>query len=151
MRITMAAEYAVRCVIYLAQKGPGVLTTRQEVAERADIPAKFLSKIAQDLAKSDIIDIKQGAKGGYSLRHRPEDINMLTVVEAIIGTISLNECTTRPGVCPSSPTCSANRVWMAARDQVRETLRRATFADLAAKGACCGPPPDLTNLAGDRS
>lgn len=139
MRITMAAEYAVRCVIYLARKGEGVLTTRQEVAAGADIPAKFLSKIAQDLAKSDIIDIKQGARGGYLLRRPPEAITMLEVVEAIIGTITLNECTVRPDTCPASAVCAANRVWSRAREQVRDTLRRASFADLIAQGTCCAP------------
>jgi len=147
MKITMAAEYAVRCVLYLAQKGRGVLTSRQEIADNADIPGKFLAKIAQDLAKSDIIEIKQGAKGGYSLLRHPRDLNMLTVVEAIIGTITLNECTTRPGVCRLSATCSANQVWQQARQQVRETLRQANFADLLDKGACCTPSLPTSTIA----
>ena len=150
MKITMAAEYAVRCVLYLTRQGRDVLVSRQEIATQAKIPDSFLAKIAQDLAKADIITIKQGAKGGYSLHRDPGDVTMLTVVEAIIGEISLNECTTRPQVCPASLDCSANLVWQRARAQVRETLREATFASLARTGSCCilpAPPKPQPEIA----
>lgn len=140
MKITMAAEYAVRCVLYLTRQGQDVLVSRQEVAEQTQTPSHFLAKIAQDLAKADIISIKQGAKGGFSLHRDPRTVNMLAVVEAIIGEIALNECTVRPATCPASLDCSANLVWQRARQQVRETLRQATFADLAHHGSCCSPP-----------
>ncbi len=140
MKITMAAEYAVRCVLYMSQKGKGQLTSRKEIARSTDTPEKFLAKIAQELAKADIIDIKQGARGGYILRHDPKDITMLSVVEAIIGEITLNECTTRPDVCKSSRNCSANLVWSQARDQARAPLGKANFASLLTKGSCCTSP-----------
>ena len=136
----MAAEYAVRCILYLSRKGKGHLVSKKEIAERTNIPANFLAKIAQELAKAGIIEIKQGARGGFSLRHDPKHITMLAVVETIIGEISLNECTTRPEVCSLSQGCSANMVWQEAKDQVRETLRKADFASLLKKGSCCTPP-----------
>lgn len=149
MKITMAAEYAVRCVLYLAKQGQDVLVSRQEIAQKASIPDTFLAKIAQDLAKADIITIKQGAKGGYSLHRPPETVTMLAVVEAIIGEISLNECTTNPSACAASPHCGANLVWAQARKQLRQTLREATFALLARQEACfpfpCSTPPTPEN------
>ncbi len=140
MKITMAAEYAVRCVLYLSRRGRDVLVSRQEVASQAKIPDSFLAKIAQDLAKAGIITIRQGAKGGYSLHRDPAAVTMLDVVEAIIGEITLNECTTRPEACPSSLGCSANLVWQQARDQLRETLAAANFTALTRAGSCCPLP-----------
>ena len=140
MKITMAAEYAVRCVLYLSKKGKDQLISKKEIAENTATPEKFLAKIAQELAKADIIVIKQGSKGGYSLRHDPKDITMLKVVETIIGEITLNECTTRPEICTSSKNCSANLVWQNARDQVRNTLAQADFASLLQKATCCTVP-----------
>ena len=58
MRLTRAGEYAVRCMLYLCREGRGVLTNRQEIADSADIPAHFLAKIAQQLAKAGLIEIK---------------------------------------------------------------------------------------------
>jgi len=140
MKITMAAEYAVRCILYLTRQGQDVLVSRQEIADRTRTPGNFLAKIAQDLAKAGIITIKQGAKGGFCLHRDPNEVTMLAVVEAIIGEISLNECTVRPASCPASLDCSANLVWQRARQQVRETLRQATFADLARLGSCVPLP-----------
>lgn len=140
MKITMAAEYAVRCVLYLAKQGQHILVSRQEIAKHANIPDTFLAKIAQDLAKAGIIAIKQGAKGGYSLPRPPHDITMLAVVEAIIGEISLNECATTPSSCAASAHCAANLVWSQAREQLRQTLREANFA-LLAQGKACFPFP----------
>lgn len=137
MKITMAAEYAVRCVLYLAKQGQDVLVSRQEIADQTRTPGKFLAKIAQDLARAGILTIRQGSKGGYSLHRAPGDVTMLDVVEAIIGEISLNECTIRPATCPASLACSANLVWQRARQQVRDTLRQASFADLVQHGSCC--------------
>jgi Rrf2 family protein len=144
MKITMAAEYAVRCVLYLARQGQDCLVSRQEIASQARIPDSFLAKIAQDLARADIITIRQGAKGGYALHRDPEGVTMLAVVEAIIGEITLNECTTKPNACPASLDCAANVVWNHAREQLRETLRAASFASLVRAASCC-LLPNLTN------
>ena len=51
MKITRAAEYAVRCTYYLAWKGNDVIVNKKEVAGQMDIPEQFLTKIAQQLAK----------------------------------------------------------------------------------------------------
>jgi len=136
LKITRAAEYAVRCVLYLAQKGEGVLVTRREVSACADVPSKFLAKIAQDLAKAHILEIRQGPKGGFVLLRDPQEITLLQVVEIMIGDISLNDCTYNPKGCKASSNCSVNQVWLAARDQLRKTLNDATFASLTREKSC---------------
>lgn len=140
MRLTRAGEYAVRCIIYLAKKGKGVLARRQEIADYGEIPPQFLAKIAQQLAREGIIDIKQGAKGGCRLLIPPEELTLLRVVEAIIGEIYLNDCIMRPDICRASSSCAVNRVWMRARNQLRRTLQEVTFADLLAEESCCVRP-----------
>ena len=60
MRLTRAGEYAVRCILYLASRGEGVVSRRKELAEAMDIPEQFLSKIAQQLARAGMIEIVQG-------------------------------------------------------------------------------------------
>lgn len=137
MRLTRAGEYAVRCVLYLAKKGKDVLVSKKEIAAKTDTPPQFLAKIAQQLAKSAIIEIQQGAGGGYRLIVEPKNISLLEVIEAIIGVISLNDCVSRPESCPSSTTCTVHQVWNRANRQLRDTLREADFATLANEEACC--------------
>jgi Rrf2 family protein len=136
MRLTRAAEYAIRCMIYLSRQGQGVLTSRQEIAQQADIPTHFLAKIAQDLAKADLIEIRQGAKGGFILRTNPAAITLLEVVETMIGEIFLNDCIARPAGCKVSYHCAVHRVWLDARDQLRNTLRQVNFDQLVADASC---------------
>ena len=149
MRLTRAGEYAVRAVLYLAKQKKGTLVSSREIATRTDVPAHFLAKIAQQLAKAGIIEIQQGSGGGFRLRQAPADLPLLTVIEAIIGEISLNDCVTRPDSCTRSALCAVHRVWNRANEQLRATLRETTFAELAAEENCCLADP-LLPVAGNR-
>lgn len=136
MRLTRAGEYAVRCVLYLSIKEKGIVVSRKEIAQAMDIPNQFLGKIAQQLSRSGIIEIIQGPKGGFRLLISPEKLSLLNVVEAVTGEIFLNDCILRPDSCGRSYTCAVHFVWQKARDQLRETLRKATFAKLVKEESC---------------
>ena len=139
MRLTRAGEYAVRCVLFLASQGVGVVSNRKQIAESMDIPEQFLSKIAQQLARAGIIEIVQGAKGGLRLVVSPEKLSLLDVVETVIGEIFLNDCVIQPESCQRSNACTVHRVWETARNQLRETLREASFSKLLQEDSCLDP------------
>jgi Rrf2 family protein len=130
MRLSRAAEYAVRCMLYLSVAGKGVLVSRRTVAGEMDIPEQFLGKIVQQLSRAGLIEIIQGAKGGFRLTVLPADLTLLTVIEAVIGEIFLNDCVLRPESCDRSPACKVHVVWENVRNQLRESLRNVTFAHL---------------------
>lgn len=136
MRLTRAAEYAIRCIVYLSQLGRGVLASKNDIAERAEIPPHFLAKIAQDLARAGLIDIRQGPKGGFVLLKEPREITLLEVVETMIGEIYLNDCVAKPSSCNALRACGVHQVWISARNQLRETLRKATFDQLVREKTC---------------
>lgn len=144
MRLTRAAEYAIRCILYLAKKGQGELASRKDIAENAEIPLHFLAKIAQDLAKAGLIEISQGAKGGFSLIKKPQDITLLEVVETMIGEIYLNDCVARPSSCNVLDACAVHNVWIKARMQLRQTLREVTFDQLIQHKSCIPVVPGRT-------
>jgi Rrf2 family iron-sulfur cluster assembly transcriptional regulator len=136
MRLTRAGEYAVRCMLYLSCLGPDKVGNRMEIAQAMDIPAQFLGKIAQQLARAGYIEIVQGPKGGFRLVLPPEKVTLLGVIEAVIGEIYLNDCLIRPESCHRSPTCTVYHVWEKARDQLRQTLEQTTFATLQSEPSC---------------
>jgi Rrf2 family protein len=139
MRLTRAGEYAVRCVLYLASQGVGIVCNRKKIAAEMDIPDQFLGKIAQQLARAGFLEIVQGAKGGLKLVVSPEHLSLLDVVEAVIGEIFLNDCVMRPEACRRSQACSVHEIWDKARNQLRDTLRQATFTSLLEKDSCVIP------------
>ncbi len=136
MRLTRAGEYAVRCMLYLSCMGENKIGSRLEIARAMDIPAQFLSKIAQQLARVGYIEIVQGPKGGLRLIVPPEKVTLLGVIEAVIGEIYLNDCMMRPESCSRSSKCTVYQVWEKARRQLRQTLEETTFASLQTKPNC---------------
>lgn len=143
MRLTRAGEYAVRCVMCLAKNGTDKIVSRHEVSASGNIPPHFLAKIAQQLSRAGIIEILQGARGGYRLLIPPEKLSLLDVIEAIIGEIFLNDCVVRPESCHASSSCAVNSVWLKARDQLRQTLDQVTFAELIEDESCCMIQTDI--------
>jgi Rrf2 family protein len=140
MRLTRAGEYAVRAVLYLSSKEAHQVVGRLEIAREMEIPAPFLAKIAQQLARAGIVEIVQGSRGGLKLRVSPREVNLLNVVEAVEGEIFLNDCIMDPLSCRRSPFCSVYRVWNKARNQLRQCLAEASFSSLLAEGLCEVPP-----------
>ena len=130
MKLTRAGEYAIRFVLFLAKQEPGTLHSRREVAEAMDIPYPFLSKVANYLTKTGLVNVAQGAKGGYRLARPKEEISLLDVIQAVEGEIFLNECLCGFDVCGFQPGCPVHRVWAKAQQCLTETLSEASFADL---------------------
>ena len=136
MRLTKAGEYAIRCALFLSFQGMNVVASKKEIARVMEIPDQFLGKIAQQLARHGIIEIIQGSKGGYRLLVPPHKLTMLDVVEAVIGEIYLNDCVVRPDSCQRVVSCTIHQVWEKARDQLRTTLREASFEHILAEKSC---------------
>jgi len=88
------------------------------------------------LARSGIVEIVQGARGGFRLLRSPDDLDLLDVVEATIGEIFLNDCLMNPGICMRSQACAVNKIWEKARNQLRQTLGQATFKSLVESQSC---------------
>ncbi len=136
MRLTKESDYAVRCVYYLSEQGKRAIVKRKVLAEEMRIPHPFLGKIAQQLSRAGIVEIVQGPKGGLKLIKSPEEINLLDVIEAIMGEIFLNDCIIRPDSCFRSSSCPIHVVWENARNNFRDTLKNATFARLIDEETC---------------
>ena len=131
MRLNKAGEYAVRCVMHLAANGNGNVISRRKVARAMEIPEPFLAKIARQLTLAGILDVTQGSRGGYRLSRDPKELTLLDVVEAMMGEIFLNDCLCRPKDCKRSPTCPTHRIWKKANQQLRNTLKNATIAQVS--------------------
>ncbi len=117
---------------------------RKDIARQMDIPDQFLGKIAQQLARAGLIEIIQGARGGYRLRMPASKITLLRVVEAVIGEIFLNDCLMNSGICLRSKSCSVNKVWEKARNQLRDTLGGVSFDRLLKEESCLLPIVDIS-------
>ena len=127
--ITRKTDYAIRCVLYLAQRyGSTVMVN--EIAHEKEIPKSFLAKILQTLAKAGIVKSLRGMRGGFVLARKPSDISLLDVVEAMEGTVSMNVCAVDKKMCGFSSTCTVHPVWIDIRKGIEERLGQWDFERL---------------------
>ena len=77
-----ACEYALRAVIWLAQR-PGQAQKVREIAEGTRSAPGYLVKVLQGLAKAGILSAQRGSQGGFTLERDPERLTVLQVINAI--------------------------------------------------------------------
>ncbi|HSR46426.1 MAG TPA: Rrf2 family transcriptional regulator [Anaerolineales bacterium] len=130
MQITRQADYAVRAVLYLAEQNGNGRAPTSQIAREQQIPPSFLAKIVSQLSVAGMVQTSRGARGGVALAREPKDINLLEVIEAIDGPITLNECVADPSVCAFGDDCPVHSVWCAAQEKLVRELSSTSFADL---------------------
>lgn len=147
MRLTREGDYAVRVVVDLAAHAGNGPVPRALIQARQDVPAAYLAKIIQTLARAGLVRTQTGARGGVSLNVTAETLTLRRVIEAIEGPIALNRCVTGPGACPRDVFCPVHPVWLKIQALVTAELDAVTIADLAAAAPC---PRPLAPLAAPR-
>lgn len=129
--ITRKTDYAIRCVLHLAESEKKVVMIN-EIADEREIPKSFLAKIMQKLAKAGIVGSLRGVKGGFMLAKKASEISLLDIVEIMEGSVAMNICAVDKRKCDFSSTCSVHPVWVELRKDVEDRLKKWSFAKLAA-------------------
>lgn len=127
LRLTAAADYAIRAMIHIACVPEGAPAMGNDVARMQGIPASFMAKILRRLVRAGLLRSSRGAHGGFFLARSATEVNLLDVVEAIEGPLTLTTCSSEPGGCQWAPDCPASSVWYHVQEQMAEVLRTATL------------------------
>ena len=130
-RLSRAAEYGLRGLLYMAQQPIEKKSYVEEISKAQEVPKASLAKIFQSLSKKGYIKSYRGAEGGFSFTRPPEEINLLEAIEAIEGPIALNECLIHEGYCKREASCPIHDVWREAQEEFLRFLTTVSFADLA--------------------
>ncbi|MEW5938771.1 MAG: Rrf2 family transcriptional regulator [Chloroflexota bacterium] len=130
LRINRQTDYAIRVALALAKKPAGTRVPTSDIRTEMLIPPAFLQRIVATLASARFIVTQPGRDGGIALARRPEEINLLQLVEAFEGPIVLSDCVADPRSCPFGFICPVNRRWERLCNLMRAELERATLAEL---------------------
>lgn len=128
---SQTVEYALRAVVYLADQAPSACTTDQ-ISEATHVPKPYLSKVLQNLGRSDIVRSQRGVGGGVSLVKTPEELTILEVVDAV-------EPIVRIVTCPlglkthGKHLCPLHRRMDEALAMVQEAFGKTTLAEILAE------------------
>lgn len=83
MRISSKAEYGVMALVDLAVHGESGPVKIREIAERQDIPKKYLEQVLLDLKRGEIVGSNRGKNGGYFLRVATDEITLMEILEIL--------------------------------------------------------------------
>src|SRR5262245_49375988 len=131
MKLTRASSYALAAAVYLARQKNGTPVSSQVMAEADGTPERFLLKLLKPLVSAGLLRSRKGPGGGYALARPAKEITLLEVVEAVDGPIRGHV----PGFEHSNRQLERQLevVCTEVADRLRESLRKVSVADLAAR------------------
>jgi len=89
--ISQTAEYALRAIVYLADRNDVPQTTAQ-IAEETFVPANYLAKVMQALSKAKLVNAQRGPNGGFVLAKPGSVLTVLEVINAVDPIRRFPEC-----------------------------------------------------------
>jgi Rrf2 family protein len=134
------SKYGLKALLVLAgekSRGPMLIA---DLAEREDMPKKFLEAILLELKRRGLVESKKGKGGGYFLRRRPDEITFGDVIRALDGPLAAVSCVSQTAYmpcdeCPDEKTCGVRLAMKKVRDATADILDHTTLADVSAQVA----------------
>lgn len=133
MRLTKRGEYALRALIDLgiAQELGRPMLQIAEMADRENIPIKFLEQILVQLKEAGYLDSKRGKQGGYFLAKPMDTITIGDVVRQLEGPLAPISCVSQNFYercsCPDEAHCGLRMLMMDVRNAIANILDHYTL------------------------
>jgi Rrf2 family protein len=134
--ISKKAKYALKALLFLAKdfsnKKPHLIS---EIAEKEQIPKKFLESILLELKNDGILQSLKGKGGGYLLRLQPEVITLAKIIRTIDGPIAPVLCVSlnfygKCDDCSNEERCRIRPVMKKIRDANLAVYEKTMLSDL---------------------
>lgn len=133
MQVTARVDYALRAMAELAaawDRNVSESVKGAHISESQDIPKKFLENILFDLKRAGLVKTQRGARGGYQLLGKPEEITLADVVRAVEGPLANVRGEWPEDLFYEGVAKALGEVWIAVRASLRAVLEEVTLADL---------------------
>lgn len=127
--ISQTAEYALRAVVWLASRPERPHGTAQ-IAGAVQVPAGYMAKVLQKLARAGLVASLPGRGGGVRLTRPAEGISVLDVVDAIDPVKRIRRCPL--GLTGHEKLCPMHRQLDEAAARVQDVFARTRIVDLLA-------------------
>lgn len=114
MKLSNRTDYALRALFSLVQAGDQELVSTRKLAERNDIPKKFLEQILTEMKLKGWIVAVTGKQGGYRLGKPAGQITMGEVIRHFDGILAPIACVSATGYkcCSQEAVCRFRRLFL---------------------------------------
>ncbi|MBI1356161.1 MAG: Rrf2 family transcriptional regulator [Acidobacteria bacterium] len=130
MEVSVKGEYALRAVFDLACHQQEQPIKIAKIAERQQIPQKFLELILSQLKQGGFLSSRRGAEGGYFLARPAESITIGDILRHIDGPIAPARRLQQDDLPEDSP---FPELWEKVERALSSVLDRMSFADLVVR------------------
>lgn len=122
-------SYGVHALLAIAET-PGITTPK--MAKQLKIPPAFLAKVVTKLAKAGLVESQTGRYGGLRLQADLDQVSLLTVIEALSGTVVMDTCQLKPKCATEvrKGKCGLKPLWLESTLVIRELLHRVKLGQL---------------------
>lgn len=130
MKITYRGDYALKAILGLALHHENIVTIN-DLAKRAQVPAKFLEQVLLDLKRGGFVESRRGKIGGYLLAKPPAQIRVGDVIRFIDGPLEPISCVGENySGCSDIYKCVFRQIWQKVGQATAEIVDNVTFEDL---------------------
>jgi Rrf2 family protein len=134
MKLTTMSRYGTRAVFDIAYNSMGLPVQVKDIAERQQVPIKYLEQIFHKLKKTDFLKSERGPEGGYVLTKDPDDITVGDIIRGVQEDTDLVSCVCDSAAngkpCARESQCVTRSVWQKAARQITDYFNSVTLADL---------------------
>ncbi len=135
MRLSKRGEYGLRAMIDLASWSVQKKYIQlKEIADRENIPIKFLEQIMLNLKNAGLVGSRMGVNGGYYLTKNADQITLGQIIRILDGPLAPIRCVSQtayePCNCPDETTCGLRRVMFRVRNAIADILDNETLAEV---------------------
>jgi Rrf2 family iron-sulfur cluster assembly transcriptional regulator len=134
MKISAIEKFGLRCLLVLANQGPGQQLSISEIAEMEGLSIPYTSKILSALRQADLVKAERGRGGGFTITRPARDINMYDVLTALGGPlVEANHCADKisnNNQCNHDDKCSVHDILDTLSNHLKQFLVMTTLEDI---------------------
>jgi len=132
MKLTSKGRNAVMAMADLAKNDINQPINLTEISLRQGISVSFLEQIFLKLKKNNLVKSLRGPSGGYSLTRSPEEIKLLSIIEAVDEKVKTLGCKkeSKKGCNGKSIKCITHNLWDDLEMLINNFFEKNTLKDI---------------------
>ena len=135
MKLTSKGRYAVMAMADLAKNNVKEPTSLAEISLRQGISISYLEQLFLKLRKNNLVQSTRGPSGGYVLSKLPEEIKLLSIINAVDEKIKTVKCKkeSKRGCNHKSIKCITHNLWDDLEIHINKFFENNTLNDILFK------------------
>ena len=130
LNLTEKTNVVIHAMALITNSGESGPVSVKFIAKNLNVSETYLAKVLQPIVKVGYLNSSRGAKGGFTMKKKPEDIMVLDLVTLLEGPLPENNCLFDNPVCEKG-SCPFSDLSKKIRKTILEELKGISIKDVA--------------------